>query len=230
MSKSVTTCILARKSIRAFKPDKIDYKVLKQILEKASRAASGGNTQPWKVYALAGEELEAFKAKVLAKFDSGIVQESKEYNIYPAPDANKSFLQRRRELGYEMYRLMGIERKDQAARIKAARNNFEFFNAPIGLFITVDRSCDFNGWGHVGMFLDQVALLCVEAGLGTCFQEAWSSYADSVYEYFEIDKKTEILWCGVAIGKPDMKVAVNSLESKRAPVEEFATFKGFAKM
>jgi hypothetical protein len=37
-----------------------------------------------------------------------------------------------------------------------------------------------------------------------------------------------MIYCGMALGYADRSAPVNSLRSERAPVEEFASFRGFA--
>jgi hypothetical protein len=44
---------------------------------------------------------------------------------------------------------------------------------------------------------------------------------------FPLDEH-ELVYCGMALGYADERAAVNSLRSDRAPVEEFASFRGFA--
>ena len=43
---SVTDAIMARNSVRAFLPDAVDMGQVRDILDKASRAATGCNFQP----------------------------------------------------------------------------------------------------------------------------------------------------------------------------------------
>ena len=38
---------------------------------------------------------------------------------------------------------------------------------------------------------------------------------------------TEMIWCGIAVGKPDKADKANNLYAERAPVDEIAEFKGF---
>ena len=150
--------------------------------------------------------------------------EETEFDIYPSPEVQPEFMKRRRKLGYDMYKLMNIDRKDKIGRLNAMKKNFEFFGAPIGMLITVDRTCGKNGWGHVGMFLENFALLAVEQGLATCFLEAWSTFPETVYQTLKIDKEKKVLWCGVALGYKDKKAKVNQLASEREPLDKFATF------
>ena len=69
------------------------------------------------------------------------------------------YMKRRRTLAAEMYRLMGVSYDDKKGRAEAMMKNFDFFGAPVGILVTVDRPVDVNGWGHVGSFLQTICLL-----------------------------------------------------------------------
>ena len=58
--------VRARKSVRAFRPDPVPLVVVRELLEIASRAPSGTNVQPWKVYVAAGEVRDRLEREVLA--------------------------------------------------------------------------------------------------------------------------------------------------------------------
>ena len=47
---SVTEAVLSRKSIRSFLNKPVEDLLIKELLEKASFAPSGGNLQPWKIF------------------------------------------------------------------------------------------------------------------------------------------------------------------------------------
>jgi hypothetical protein len=57
-------------------------------------------------------------------------------------------------------------------------------------------------------------------------QEAWATLRLSLKAHFALDEH-EMIYCGMALGRADPGAAVNSLRSERAPVEEFASFRGF---
>ena len=59
-------------------------------------------------------------------------------------------------------------------------------------------------------------------------QEAWSQVAAEVVDTLGIDTSREAIWCGVALGYADTAAPVNSLQTERAPLEEFVTFRGDA--
>ena len=224
---------LARRSVRAFLPTAVPRSVVEDLLTVAARAPSGGNTQPWHVYALAGQAKAALSARALA-VSPDVLQSGAgdaDFQIYPPkesdPELHRVYLARRIKLAEEMWGLMGVDRKDKAARAAAMQKNFEFFGAPVGLILTVDRAADRNGWGHAGMFLQTLFLASEERGLATCPLESWGNLGDLVYETVGIDRAKETVWCGVALGFADPDARVNTLRTHREPVQSFSRFSGF---
>merc|ERR1740121_2423388 len=140
---SVTAAMRARVSTRAFLKDQpIPRAVVEELLETACRAPSGGNTQPWHLYILAGEEREAL-VRALRQPGATTGTGGVEYQVYPSKDeAPPTFADRRRRVAYEMWALMGVDRKDAVGRAKALAQNWDFFGAPVGIIVTVDRACD----------------------------------------------------------------------------------------
>src|SRR5215475_4396178 len=60
----VRDAVASRYSCRAFLPTPVPLEVVRDILNRAARAPSGGNLQPWRVHALAGASLEELRARV----------------------------------------------------------------------------------------------------------------------------------------------------------------------
>ena len=58
---NVTDAVNARRSIRAFRPDPVDDDTIARLLTVASRAPSGGNVQPWRIYVVNGESMTRFR-------------------------------------------------------------------------------------------------------------------------------------------------------------------------
>ncbi len=48
----VSEAVDSRLSVREFLKDPVDDQLIKELLEKSARSASGGNLQPWKIYVL----------------------------------------------------------------------------------------------------------------------------------------------------------------------------------
>ena len=122
-----------------------------------------------------------------------------------------------------MYSLLNISREDKAGRIEQVMKNFDFFGAPAAFFCFVDRQMGPPQWSDLGMFLQTFMLLAKEEGLDTCAQEAWSIKHDSVSNFLGAPE-SEMLFCGMSIGFKDHDALINQLESKRRPIEEWASF------
>jgi nitroreductase len=218
----VSEAIAARRSVRGFRADPIDPTVLHGIVTKAARAATGGNLQPWHIDVLTGAPLDALKAATLHKIMWG-KPETPAYDIYPA-ELVAPYRDRRFAVGEAMYAEIGIPREDKAARRLWFARNFQFFGAPAALFCTVDRRMGPPQWSDLGMYLQNVMLLAVEAGLATCAQECWAVYPETVGAAIGIPED-RMLFCGMAIGFEDTEEPANRLRSARAPEGEWLTFR-----
>eukprot|EP00933_Yihiella_yeosuensis_P050131 TRINITY_DN47897_c0_g1_i1.p1 TRINITY_DN47897_c0_g1~~TRINITY_DN47897_c0_g1_i1.p1 ORF type:complete len:148 (-),score=26.87 TRINITY_DN47897_c0_g1_i1:300-743(-) len=125
-----------------------------------------------------------------------------------------------------MYRLLGVDRKDRVGKLRHLAENWAFFDAPVGIILTTPRTMGSAQWADLGSFLGTLGLLAREAGLHTCFQEAWASWPQAIASELKLPK-SEIVFCGVALGYADKQAPVNSLRSERASLGEVATFHGF---
>jgi len=222
---TVTEALATRLSVRDFLPDPIPESLLRDILTKASRAPSGGNLQPWFVTVLTGAPLQSLIKRAAARALEMPKGESAEYNVYPDP-LREPYYARRFKVGEDMYKLLGIPREDKTARRAWFGNNFRFFGAPVGMFCFMERDMGAAQYSDMGMFLQSVMLLLREAGYDSCAQEFWAMFAATVYAELKTPESHQ-LFCGMAIGKRNPDAPVNSLVSDRAPLEDFATFKGF---
>ena len=125
-----------------------------------------------------------------------------------------------------MYDLLGIDKNDAAARGAQMAKNFEFFGAPVGMILTIDRQVGPPQWCDLGLFLGNLMLLAREKGLHTCPQEAWSLWGKTIREVLEI-QENELVFCGVAVGYGQADAEINRLYTERAGLDEMADFRGF---
>jgi nitroreductase len=214
----VSEAVLSRRSIRAFTAEPVNNDMIKDLLALAARSPSGGNLQPWKIFVINDSSMNDF-----LEFQRNWTRpEIPAYDIYP-PKLKEPYRASRHELGEKMYELLGIRREDKEGRLAQVMENFRFFGAPCAFFCFIDRQMGPPQWSDLGMFLQTFMLLAKEAGLDTCAQEAWSMKHDSVSTFVKADD-TDILFCGMAIGYRDDTAPVNSLESKRRPLKEWAKF------
>lgn len=224
-SPSVTHAIETRRSVRDFLPDPVPEAVVREILAIASRSASGGNLQPWKVDVLAGDARDRFVATVAERMKETPFGEGPEYDIYPR-DLQDPYRTRRGQVAKDMYALVGIARDDSAARARQMGLNFTFFGAPVGIFVSIDRAMGPPQFADLGIFVQSIMLLARERGLHTCPQEAWSMWGKSIREFTEIGDD-DLIFCGIALGYANPDAAINRLHTTRASVDEFARLQGF---
>jgi|TARA_B110000259_G_scaffold175422_1_gene210644 nitroreductase len=215
---NVTQALESRSSVRKFLSNSVPPALIKTLLQKASRSPSGGNLQPWKIFIINNSSMNDF----LLFQEKWNKAEIPAYEIYPSK-LKEPYRTSRFELGEQMYELLGIPRENKSARIEQVMKNFQFFGAPCAFFCFVDRQMGPPQWSDLGMFLQSFMLLAKEAGLDTCAQEAWSMKHDSVSAFVDADVD-DMLFCGMSIGYKDDKALINSLQSERRPLEEWAKF------
>jgi len=220
---TVTEAVDRRISIRAFRNEPVSPALVREILQAAARAPSGGNLQPWRVYALAGEPLAALKAKAAAVMGAG--GEAPEYDVYP-PNLWDPFRTRRFQCGEDLYATIDIPRDNRAGRLAQLAQNINLFGAPVGLFFTLDRKLGPPQWSDVGMYMQTVMLLAVERGLDTCAQEFWARLPKTVAAAVDLPDD-HMLFSGMALGYRDETHPINSLRTRREAVEDFAEMRGF---
>ncbi|MEW6018396.1 MAG: nitroreductase [Pseudomonadota bacterium] len=218
---NVSEAVARRISVRAFKSDPVPGAVVREILEAAARAPSGGNLQPWRVHALTGAPLQALKDKVAAN----PFGETPEYDVYP-PNLWEPFRTRRFECGEDLYATIGIPREDKAARLRQLARNGELFGAPVGLFFSLDRKVGPPQWSDVGMFMQTVMLLATERGLATCAQEYWARYPQTLAESLGLPDD-HMIFSGMALGYADETAPINTLRTRRDSFEMWGELRGF---
>ena len=167
----------SRIACRWFLDKPVDSKIVRDLIERAARAASGGNLQSWQIYALAGAPLAELKAQVAAHIAGRDPRhDDAEYPIYPAT-MWEPYKSRREEHGVQLYGALGVARADAAGRLAQYKRNFEFFNAPVALFIGIDRKLGPGQWADLGGYIHALMFLARAYGLDTCPQEILGAHA-----------------------------------------------------
>jgi nitroreductase len=222
----VRDAIASRYSCRAFLPDSIPQATVRDIIARAARAPSGGNLQPWLVHAIAGARLEALKALLRPRFAKELPRgEGPEYDVYPR-ELKEPYYGRRAHVGNQLYQSIGIPREDRPARYRQFARNYLFYDAPVGIFISIDRTMGPPQWSDLGGFIQNIMLLARADGLHTCPQEAWTSWHKTLNTFLALPAE-HILFCGIALGRADESAPINGWRSEREPLEVFARFEGF---
>ena len=221
---AVDAAITSRRSVRAFLPTPVPRQTLVDILQVASRAPSGTNTQPWKVSVLTGESKAALSKKILAAHDDPVerARHSDEYAYYPTT-WEPPYIDRRRKIGWDLYSLLGIGKTDKERMHAQHGRNYAFFDAPVGLIFSIDRILEQGSWLDYGMFLQNVMIAARARGLDTCPQAAFMQYHRIITEHLALPAG-EMVVCGMSLGHADPAAVENTLVTEREPVAGFARF------
>ena len=221
---AVDAAITSRRSIRAFLPTSIPRETVEDLLRVASRAPSGTNIQPWQVHVLTGAALKRLSDRILAIHDdpAELARHEREYDYYPKA-WTEPYLDRRRKVGWDLYRLLGIEKTDKARMHAQHGRNYRFFGAPVGLIFTLDRVLQIGSWLDYGMFLQNLMVAARARGLDTCPQAAFAQFHRVIAEELGLGPEQMVV-CGMALGHADPAAVENTLVTERAPVSEFTRF------
>lgn len=218
----IAEAIRARKSVRAFRPDPVPREVIEEILKVAVRAPSWENTQPWEIAVISGDKLEELRRRLAEKASS-----SPPSPEIPRPHFPEPYLSRRRKLGMKIYEIMGIPREDREKRRMWFIRGVRMFEAPCVILIYIDRSVN-NTWSifDCALLVENILLLAVKYGLGTCPQAAPIFYPDVIREVLGLlDSKMPVF--SIALGYPDWDHPINQVETEREPIDLITRWYGF---
>ena len=224
IARVVDDVIRGRRSVRAFLPTPVPNEAILGILDVAARAPSGTNTQPWKVVVVSDGKKDALSKELIATAldPSRDAKHIQEYSYYP----NKwihPYIDRRRKVGYDLYGLLGIAKGETARMDRQFVRNYSFFEAPVGLFFTIDRILGQGSWLDYGMFLQNVMLAARARGLDTCPQAAFIKYHRIIARHLEIPPDQQLV-CGMSLGYEDPSRIENSLRTTRESAVSFVRF------
>lgn len=224
----LTEAISQRRSVRAFKPTPVPLKILRDILEKACRAPSGSNTQPWGFAIATGKKLEEIKQGFSARLNDPLKIDFPMLDHYPDP-----YDSRRRDLAKTMLDIQGIAREDKERRTRWLLEGLNLFGAPAAIYLYIDRGLYTDGktvnvWPFfdLGMVAENILLLATAQGLGTVLQLQAVMHSDVLRKVLEIPD-SKLIFVGMAIGYPDWESPINQLRTGRLPLDEVTKWHGF---
>lgn len=230
-ASSIANIITSRHSVRAFTSKKVPKSVITDILSTASYAPSGSNTQPWKVYVTTGEVRDAIVNDVCQVYDDLLqhpelkVRYQPTYDYYPQKWFSP-YIERRRENGWGLYGTLGIEKKDRDKIATQHKRNYVFFDAPVGIFVTVHKKLGTGSKMDISMFIQNILLMAKAKGLDTCPQAAWNEFQSIILAKINATED-EVLLGAIALGYADKENIVNGFITPRVPADEFTTYLGF---
>ena len=222
---TVTQAISERRSARAYLSRSVSIDLIRDIIEIARRTPSSSNMQPWRLSVMAGADLDRLRGAVRQSLAANPAAEGSEYKIYAA-NLKDPYNRRRIKCAEDLYGTIGISRDNKMARLMQFAKNFDFYGAPVGMILSIDRSMEQGQWADVGMFLQSILLLSQERGLSACPQAAWAAMHKTVRAHLALPDEY-IVFCGISLGYADLSQPINSLVTERAAFDEIAELRGF---
>lgn len=221
MPMTVHEALKSRRSVRRFLPDPVPRETLERILEGAAYAPSGHNIQPWQVYVVTGATKARVSEAVLGAIEAGKPYDE-EFDYYPV-EWFEPYQARRRGVGYALYETLGIARDDRDRRQAQMLENFKFFGAPVGLFVTFDRRLSTGTFMDIGMFIENILIGARGEGLHTCGQVAWCGHHKAIRPILGIPDQ-QMFVCGISLGHEDTTAPENTLRVEKVMPDAFTTW------
>ena len=225
VAQAVDGIVCGRYANRAFTDKPVPRATIVGILDAARHAPSGANIQPWRVYVVTGDTKRRVSAAMASAHHEARDAHTSEY-VYYAPVLPEPYHSRRAEFGRLFYGSLGIAQSDMDGRSRQTAKNYDFFGAPVGMIVTIDRRLERGSWLDLGMFLQNILVLAGARGLQTCPQETFSKYHTILREHLPIAPE-EMVVCGISVGYAPDGAGPSPRLMPKAPVETFATFVGF---
>jgi len=224
MSFSLTELLNQRHSCRAFLTTPVPRADIETLLNAARRAPSGANLQPGMFHVYTGQPLRHLTEE-LARHSETHAAEPLQYDYFPQP-MPLTLKQRQRDAGYALYHALGIEKRDIAGRRRQFAANYRFFDAPVGIVVTIDKGMGAGCYMDLGMSLMSLFLAATEMGYGSCGIGALANYGQHIHHYLELPNDQQVV-CGIALGRPQSDAPVNGFRTQRESLDNFASLHGF---
>ncbi|MFN0296581.1 nitroreductase [Acinetobacter albensis] len=224
----ISALVNSRQSIRAFTDQAISQDEIQEILELASRAPSGTNIQPWKVYVVQGnkkvEIQDAVKQAVIEVSENPELKGKYEaaFQYYPK-QWFEPYLSRRRANGWGLYNLLDIQKHEKQKMHAHLLRNFEFFGAPVGVFFTAHENLHVSAKMAIAMFMQTFMLVAKAYGFDSCPQAAWNDYHEVILPLVGANPDEQLI-CGLALGYADPQHIINQYYTPRIAVQDFTVF------
>ena len=222
-----------RRSVRDFLPTPVAPELIACLLADAAQAPSWSNTQPYRLAVATGAKRDQLAQDLCANFDAGMaaVRQGWRGKLRAAikrrglPDGDLStqlsypaeLQAKRRDTGHGLYDVLGIGRGDHAARERQIRRNFEFFGAPVVMFVFAHKALKEFAVLDAGIMLQTLMLSAQAHGLATCAQGALATWGGPVRAAFAVPP-SYLLVCGLSLGYASAD-PINGYNPGRADVE-----------
>lgn len=226
--------VASRRTTRDFLPKQVSSETIDELLRDGLTAPSWSNTRPYLIGIAQGEVKDRISKAFLARWDAA--QKALDHGIwgklrllvtrFGLPDSDykvfrpypKDLVHRQQKVGADLYGALGIERHDHEARRAQWARNYEFFGAPVSLFVFAHSGLGEYAVSDASLFAQNLMLSAHARGLGTCAQGASALWATPVRKEFKVPNQYKLLY-GIALGYPS-EHKVNSFQADRIDISE----------
>ena len=224
----------SRRSTRDFLPTAVDPAVLEEILADAMTAPSWSNLRSFMVGVAVGERRDRLSRELLLRWDvvararsgglRGILGLLAKPWALPKGDYNvirpypKELAPRGAKIGAGLYKVLGVAREDTAGRDAQTARNYEFFGAPVEIFLFAHRGLGVYSVSDASLFAQNLMLSAHAHGLGTCAQGSVALWSRPIKKEFAVPKNYKLVY-GIALGYASDH-PVNKFEAERLPVAD----------
>ena len=219
---TVAKALKNRRTIRAFKPDRLDRDLLVTILEPALHAPSWANTQPWELFVAAGEPLERIRKGYAEKLKNCVPRSPDVALPGEWPDACRS---RMETLKAERTELIEQACRPGEALPDLMQMNYKLFNAPVVVYLCMDRCLTPWSLFDLGAMSHGIMLAAEEQGIGSAVAITLAAHPDLIRKELSIPDNLAIV-IGIALGHPDPDSPQNKFRSSRRKLADVVKFNG----
>lgn len=219
---TIERLLLSRRSCRGYLPEDVSRETIERILAAAQHSASWCNTQPWQVHVLSGEARSALSKAAVDNVMATFGQPAPSDFAFPAAYTG-TYDQRRKEVGWQLYEAVGVQRGDREGSAVQMLRNFEFFGAPHTAIITTEADLGVYGAIDCGLYINAFMLAAEAVGVGTCAQAAVAQATPVLRQFLDLPPERLVV-CGIAFGYPDLDHPSAQFMSSRAPLSDVVTF------
>src|SRR3972149_5074819 len=217
----VTAAIKQRMTTRQFKTTPVPMNLIRNILEQAQRAPSWANSQPWQFAVVSGQPLEDIKKGFVKREEDERTPDIARPYEFPEPYISR------------IQNLSATDRTTQQDKNYRRRQNYKNHDAPVVIYILIDRSFYYqsggiNSWSlyDCGAVMQNIMLLATDYGLSTVAQASAGGFPGIIRKGTGIPD-SKLIALGIAIGYADWDNPVNKSRSLRVPLDEITTWYGF---
>jgi len=232
-SNDFSSFVSSRRSTRDFLSTPVPDEIIEEIIADGLTSPSWSNTRPILVAVAKGDVRDRLSKEFLTRWEAikgargsifGKIKAVLKRKGLPTSNwiitrpYHKDLIQRSKNQGRDFLSYNNIDRDDKKTRDKVWARNYDFFGAPVELFVFTHKSLGKYSASDAGLFMQNLILSAHSRGLGTCPQGAVAVWEDAVRKEFEVSKNYSLL-CGICLGYPSEK-KINSFNANRPKPSE----------